>query len=270
MSENYNEQEGLQEEPIQEELGLTDKIVGVLSSPAATFSSVAAFPLKTIDWLLPFSILLILIIGSNFVKTSNPAIAAEIQDQQRQRVYKMLDEQKKEGKLTTEQVNEQKERLDDQLKNMNSPIYLIIQGVSIFVGAFLIFFIICGIYFLIAKFGFKDNATYQGVMVANGLVAVISMIQVLITTILSMAMNKFIPDTSINSFMAIDRTSPLYFAGIVDPFKIWSYAVIAIAMSKLFKAEDAKKYYFMVFGIWIGWEVLFFILRKFVPFMAGM
>jgi magnesium-transporting ATPase (P-type) len=270
MSENYNEHEGSQDEPLQEELGFSDKLVGVLSSPAETFSSVAAFPLKTIDWLLPFCLLLILIIASNFVKTSNPAIASEIQDQQRQRVYKMLEEQQKEGKLTKEQVNEQKEKLDDQLKGMNSPIFVVIQSVSIFVGAFLIFFIICGIYFLIAKFGFKDDATYQGTMVANGLVAVISMIQVLITTILSMAMNKFIPDTSINSFVSIERTSPLYFAGIIDPFKIWSYAVIAIAMSKLFKAGDAKKYYFMVFGIWLGWEVLFFILRKFVPFLAAM
>ncbi len=270
MSENFNEQENLQEESIQEELSFTDKITGILSSPAATFSSVAAFPLKTIDWLLPFFILLILIIASNFVKTSNPAIAAEIQEQQKQRVYKMLDEQQKEGKLTREQVREQKEKLDDQLKNMNSPVFMAIQGVSIFVGAFLIFFIICGLYFLIAKFSFKDDATYQGAMVANGLVAVISMIQVLVTTILAMVMNKFIPDTSINSFVTIERTSPMYFAGIIDPFKIWSYAVIAIGMAKLFRSPDPKKYFYLVFGIWIGWEILFFILRKFVPFMEGM
>ncbi|HSP88840.1 MAG TPA: hypothetical protein VLN45_11945, partial [Ignavibacteriaceae bacterium] len=49
--------------PVQpeEELSHTDKMIGIFSEPSATYEKIARFPVRTIDWLMPFLLLLFII-----------------------------------------------------------------------------------------------------------------------------------------------------------------------------------------------------------------
>jgi len=44
---------------------------------------------------------------------------------------------------------------------------------------------------------------------------------------------------------------------------------MSIGLAKMFKSETTGKYYAMIFGLWIGFGLLFFFLGKAIP-MLGM
>ena len=75
MEENkdYKQQISVNEEE-DFELNHSDKLVGVFTEPTKTFERMAKFPLKTVDWLLPLILLIIVAVLANFVVMSNPTI----------------------------------------------------------------------------------------------------------------------------------------------------------------------------------------------------
>ncbi len=115
------------------ELSHSDKIAGVFSEPAKTFEITSKFPLRTIDWILPIILLLILSIISQFILFNNPEISYQMQQKQREAVQKMVDE----GKITQEQA-------DKQSQFMTGSVMVIIRSVSTLIFGFIFFLIITG------------------------------------------------------------------------------------------------------------------------------
>ena len=58
--DDLNNRENPSDEIIEEEeLGFTDKMIGVLSEPANLFQKLANLPYKTVDWLIPIGLVII-------------------------------------------------------------------------------------------------------------------------------------------------------------------------------------------------------------------
>lgn len=264
---NYNESST--QEPEIEELSHSDKIAGVFSEPANTFEQTAKFPPKTVDWFLPFFLLLLAVVISQIVMYSIPEVRMKIREQTMEQMDKNFQKQIDDGAMTKEQAREIREQTESRMDSMGS-VGLIIQSVSILIVGFIMFFIICGAYFLLAKFVLKENASYKGVLVANGLTAYIGIIQVILATILTFLMNEPYRDTSLASFLNSDRNtiSGMLF-GKIDLFSIWSYVILSIGLAKMSFAQDVKKFYFLVFGLWIGWSLFAFFVLKNIPFIGN-
>lgn len=260
--------------PEETELSHTDKIVGIFTDPSTTFANVAKFPLRTIDWLLPFLILLAFVAVSQLVVSSNPEIAYQIKQKQMEGVQKSFADAVEKGQMTQEQADKQMETVEEQMESMSGGIGKVIQTVSIFIVGFIFFFVICGVYFLLSKFALKGDGTYVSAMVATGLTSYISMIQVLVSAILALVMGRLVSDTSVASLMNSDKTTIVGFLlGKIDVISIWAYAVLAIGLAKLFKSQTTGKYYILVFGLWLIWGLFVFVLIKAVPslsFLGGM
>jgi hypothetical protein len=245
---------------IQEtELSHTDKIAGVYSEPVKTFETTAKFPLRTIDWLLPIIILLILSIISQFILFNNPEVSYQMQQKQREAVEKMVQE----GKITQEQA-------DKQAQFMSGSVMVVIRSVSTLIFGFIFFLIIGGIYFLFCRFALKGEGTYVSALVANGLTAYISMLQIILVTAASLMLGRAMQDVSAASLLGMDKAS---FGGwllsFVDIITIWSFAVLSIGLAKLFKSKTMGKYFILVFGLWIVWKILIFSLSSAVPFLKN-
>ncbi|QQS35114.1 MAG: YIP1 family protein [Ignavibacteriales bacterium] len=255
--------------PEEQELSHTDKMVGVFTEPAAIYTSTAKFPLRTIDWLLPFIILLALVAISQVIVTSNPEIAYQIKQKQMEQIEKNFADAVEKGQMTQEQADQQMERIQEQMESFGGGIGKVIQVVSIFIVGFIFFFIVSGIWFLLSKFALKGDGTYVSALVASGLTAYISMIQVLVTTILAIVMGRLVSDTSVASLMNIDKTNITGFLlSKLDVFSIWAYAVLGIGLAKLFKSESTGKYIIMVFAVWLIWSLIVFVISKAVPFLS--
>ncbi len=111
-----NENTPIPEENVAEELSHSDKLTGIFTEPSAVFTSIRNFPLRTIDWLLPLFILLLLVSVSSYIMMSNPEIRGQVIEKQRERVEKNLEEQVAKGNLTRSQAEEQMIKIEDELE----------------------------------------------------------------------------------------------------------------------------------------------------------
>jgi hypothetical protein len=252
----------IQEEP---ELGHSDKIIGIFSEPTKTFEKMSFYPPKTIDWLLPLTLLLCLVVLSRVIIMQNPDLAFQVKQQQKESMEKSLNTAVEKKQITSEQ---KEERLNQGMESMNRPIFQFLGYIGILVGGFIVFFIISGVYFLFAKFALKGQGTYAAALVANGITGYIGIIQIIVATILSYIMGRLINDISIASLLNSDKSTIIgYLLSKLDIIFIWSLVILSIAYSKLFKSQSIGKYFGMVFGIWIGWCVFSFWISKIVPWL---
>jgi len=251
----------------EEELNHTDKLVGVITEPANTFSEMSKFPAKTVDWIVPLLIFILFVSLSTIIMQTNPIIKRTMIDKQMEAIEKNMDEAVKTGRMTQEQVDSQMESIRERIVG-GGMIMLIPQVVGIFIVTFIIFFAVSGYFFALSKFGLKGEGTYKDGMVAYGLPLYIAAIQVIINLILAMLMDKMVTDTSIATLMDSDKTQLAGFLlSKVDPLSIWFYAVVGIGFAKMFKSDNIGKYVGMVIASWLIFSLIFFYIGKAVPML---
>ena len=258
--ENFDKE--IQEEP---ELGHSDKIIGLFSEPKKTFEKISQYSPRTIDWLLPVTLLLFIVVLSRIIIMNNPDLALQIKEQQKERMEKSLNAAVEKKQMTVEQ---KEERLNQGLDGMNKPIFQFLGYIGIIIGGFIVFFIISGVYFLFARFALKGEGTYSAALVANGMTGYIGIIQIILATILSYILGRLVNDVSIASLISSDKATIIGFIlSKLDIILIWTFIIMSIAYSKLFKSLSIGKYYGMIFGIWIAWSVFSFWLGKVIPWL---
>ncbi len=265
--DDFQENQNLQ--PSEEhELSHTDKLVGVFTEPATTFEQTSKFPPKWVDWFIPVTLLIIVAIVSSFVIMSNPVIKSEIMEKQMQRIEENFQSAVESGKMTQEQADEQIDKIRTNMEQgMGNPVFRVIGPLF---TIFILFFIIAGVYYIFVKFALKGDGTYSHAMVAYGLPYYILAIQTIVILILSLSLNKPFRDTSLLSFIDFDKASIVgWFLGKLDIFSIWFYAVVSIGFAKMFKSKSTGKYFGMIFGLWLGVSLLFFLLGKAFPFLKN-
>ena len=261
------------EEPIEEiveeeeELGLTDKIIGVLSEPGGLFSKLSNLPVKTMDWLLPLILVAVVAVVSNFILMGDPEIKANMIEKQMEQVEENIQEAVDAGRLSQEQADQRLDAISQQMEQGGS-IQMIISTVAILLFTFIIFFIIAGVYLLVVKFGLKGTGDYKVSMLAYGLPHYIIIIQIVIMIIAGLGLGKMFMDTSVGSFMGMEKDNLLgWFMHKLDPISIWFYAVVGIAYAKLFNSDNTAKYVITIFALWIGFSLLFHFLAQALPFL---
>ena len=252
------------------EMSHTDKIVGVFSEPANTFTKTAKFPAKTTDWILPLVIIMVVSLLSQIVLMTNPSIRLAASEKGMKMVEKQFDAAVAKGQMTQAQANEQMDKIRDQMNSGFSITKTIISAISIVILTFIIFFIVTAVFWIFAKLILKGDGTYKDAMVAYGLPHYISVIQIIVMVILAFAMNKAMSSTSVAAFIDAD-TSTIggFLLGKLDVFSIWFYAVVGIGFAKMFKSQSTGKYIALIFGIWIVFSIIFFFIAKAVPFLSG-
>ncbi len=257
--QNSNNASDEPEEPVEAELSHTDKLVGVISEPGVTFEKTSKFPTKTIDWLLPLVLLIVLSIASQFILFSNSEIKYQFAQKQGEAVQKAVTE----GKITQEQA-------DKQMQFMSGPMMRIISSVSTLIFIPIVFFIISFVLYMLVKFGLKGEGTYSSVLAAYGLSQYILMIHVILATVAGMIMGKLLQDVSVTSLLGMEKSSiGGWLLSFIDVLSIWFFAVLSIGLAKMFKATSTMKYFIMVFGLWFVWKLLVFSLQGSIPFLKN-
>ena len=248
------------------ELTHSDKMIGVFTEPAKMFQHTSKFPTRNKDWVIPVLLLFLVVALIRIIAMTNEEVYFEAKKQQIEQVEKMVEN----GTLTREQGDEAINRIDQQMEFMQGPIGWVITIATTLIFGFILFFIIVGIYYLLIKFLLKGEGTFTSALVANGLTAYISILQVIIAGILTMLLGKIFTDTSVASFMGRDKNTMVGWAlAKIDPISIWAYIILAIGFAKMFKSESTGKYYALVFGVWLIGMFILFQLAQAVPFLQN-
>lgn len=258
------------QETEEQELGFTDKIVGVFTEPAIIFEKISKYPPKTSDWLVPFLLLLFIVALCNILVMKNPEIKYQVKQKQIENLNKRLTDEVASKKITAEQADQQREMAEKQFDMMDSPVIMAVTFVSTIIFGFIVFILVVGYFYLFAKFVFKEGSSFTEALVANGLASYIGIINIIVATILALVFGRLMRDVSVASLLNTESgTLVTYLLSKLDVFAIWSFLVFSIGLSKMFKSTNVKKYYAMVFGSWIFWTLIFFALSKTVPFFKN-
>ena len=254
-----------QSTPETGELSHSDKMIGVFSEPAKMFAHTSKFPPRNKDWVIPMLTFFIVVALIRILAMTNEEIFFEAKQDQIDRIESMVES----GAMNREQADSAIEGINQQMEFMQGPVGWIISIVSTLIFGFIIFFLIVGIYFLFIKFLLKGEGTFGSALVANGLTAYISILQIILAGIITMAMGKMVMDTSAAAFMDVERTTLTgWILAKIDPISIWAYIVLAIGFAKMFRSQSNTKYYALVFGLWLIGGFILFQIASAVPFLG--
>jgi hypothetical protein len=252
-----------QENPDEPELSHSDKLVGVFSEPKVTFEKISGFPPRTMDWLLPICLLVVVAIVTLLLKMNDPEVKADFVKQRITETQKGFDKAVAEGKMSRADADKKISETEKFFEGSGAIIILISFIFGTLIIGFIAFFFMALVYYLLARFALKEKGTYVSVLVASGLVSYIGIIQLIVSTILAVFMGRMILDTSLASLLGADASTYTGWAlGKIDPFTIWSLFIVSIGIGKLFKAESLNKFYYMVFGVWVIGSFLMFEVSK--------
>ncbi len=268
MEENHTTEENLNnEEDFQ--LSHMDKLVGVFAEPAATFEKISKLPPKVADWLIPLLLFIVVAVLSNSIIMSNPTIKYKVIEKQTAAMEKRFDKMVEEGKMTREQADKAMDNARTMMES-NSGTALALRAVGTFITVAFVFFIIAWVFHILVKIFFKGEGNYSYSLVAYGLPYYILIMQVILIVIVSMLFNKLFTDLSVGSFLQISKsTLGGFLLSKLDPFLIWFYGVLGIALSKVHKSGDSGKFLALVYATWIGFSIVMYLLASSYPFLSG-
>lgn len=232
------------------EMSLSDKFVGMLSSPSEIYQQISPAEPKNSNWGIPTLFTLFMMLVFMFVVFNQ----APIQDQMQDNQMKAMQQQVAEGKMTQEQMDQ----AVGFMPKPGSPMWMIFGSVMVVIFVFLSLFGFSLVYWLIGKVAFKSAVPYMKVCEVYGLSMYIAAVSSLIGMVFVVAMGSIYAGANLS--MLVGDVDPLnkthMFLSSVNLFTIWQYAVIGIGLSKVWSVSSAKGISVGV-GVWLFWTVLF-------------
>jgi hypothetical protein len=242
------------------EMSISDKFVGILSSPGEVYQTIVGTEPNTKNWAIPFVLTIMVGIIFTFVVFSQPAIQQQMEETQ----YKAMQKSVADGKMTQEQM--------DQALEMNpakpgSPMFLIFGSVGVVFVIAITLFLYSLIYFLAGKFGLHSTVSYSKVLEVNGLAMYVAAVVSLLSMVLVVAMGSIYASLSpallISDFDPMNKEHKLMAA--FNLLEFWNLYVIGVGLSKVWNTTIGKSLG-VVGGVWLVWT----LIKVFANFGFGM
>lgn len=241
-----------------EPMSISDKFIGILSEPTATYRNIHEAGGKASDWIVPLIALIIIVLAGNLIRFSDPAFLDSIRQKQMEAIEKQVES----GALTQAQADQAQEQMESFGGMMK-----IFSAVGVVIGVPIVFFLIVLVYWVLARFALKGAITYSLTLIVTGLTMYIGVIEQIVGIILGYATGDFFSTLSPALFMERNLDSSLFkFMNALNPISIWSSVVLSIGFHIVAGISKAKAFG-LVFGLWL----LYVIAASFIslPF-AGM
>ncbi len=232
------------------EMSLSDKFVGILSSPAEVYQTIVGKETNTKNWSIPLVLTIIIGIIFTFVVFTQPAIQQEMEATQ----YKAMQKSVEDGKMTQEQM--------DRAVEMNpakpgSPMFLIFGSVGVVFAIAIMVFLYSLVYFLIGKIAFHSSVSYSKILEVYGLAMYVAAVVSLLTMVFVVALGSI--HASLNAALLVSNFDPLNkehkMLAALNLFEFWNLFVIGIGLSKVWNVTIGKALG-VVGGVWLVWNLI--------------
>ncbi|MFA6468286.1 MAG: YIP1 family protein [Bacteroidota bacterium] len=238
------------------EMSLSDKFVGILSSPGEVYQSIVGTEPKTSNWAIPLVLTIIVGIIFTFVVFSQPPI----QDQMIETQHKALQQRVDNGKMTQEQMVQTEEM---NPAKPGSPMFLIFGTLGVVVVLVFSLFAYSAVYIVVGKILFKSSVTYKKVLEVNGLSYYVAAIVSLLSMVIVVSMGSLYASISPTLFIAdFDPLNTEHkFLAALNLLEFWNLFVIGVGLSKIWNVSTGKALG-AVGGVWLIWT----LIKVFVDF----
>ncbi len=215
------------------ELTLSDKFIGILSSPGEIYEQMARSEKKNSHWSIPAFIALVSMIISMFVMFSQPAIQDQLHGSQVQAMQKQVDQ----GKMTQEQMEKALE-----FSKGGSPMFLIFGSIGVVFYIYVSLFGFSLGYWLIGKTVFKSSVPYLKICETYGLGMLIIPVSTMISLVFIVAMGSMYAGPNLGMLVGeidpMNKTHTLLTA--ISALSIWQFSVVGIGLSKVWSIPTVK------------------------------
>ncbi len=218
--------------PPVEALSISDKFIGIITEPAATYENVRAAGARTSDWLVPVFMVAVIMIVGMFLRFQNPEFMNTIVEKQ----AKDLSARVESGKMTQEQADQGLE----QMENMQG--FIKISGsIGAGIGFIIMFFVFGLLYWLLVRFVMRGDASFALILSAAGLSAYISGIDQLLSLLLSYVTGSPFANLSPTLFYSADMSAmSTRILMLLNPLSIWAFYVLGIGFEKVAEISRTK------------------------------
>ena len=235
---------------VSTEMSISDKFVGILSSPGEVYQSIVGTEPNTKNWAIPLVLTIIIGLIFTFVVFTQPAIQQQMTDTQ----YKAMQKSVEEGKMTQEQM--------DRAVEMNpakpgSPMFLIFGSVGVMFVMAISLFLYSLVYFLAGKFVIHSAVPYKKILEVNGLALYVAAVVSLLTMVIVVAMGSIYASLSPVLFIPdFDPTNKQHkLLAALNLFEFWNLFVVSVGLSKVWNTTLGKSIG-VVGGVWVVWTVI--------------
>ncbi len=220
---------------------LTDKIAGVFASPGELYEQVRLAPPAASNWLVPTVLLIIVTIVCSYLVMNNPSLQHQIAVAQQEAFDRLVQE----GRITQAQADQQA-----QYTQPGSPMMLIGVYVVSPIFTFIMLFLSALVFWLIGRFSMKSAAPYMKVVEVIGLTFYIATLGRIVSTAMMFGMDSIHASPSLALVLSeFDPMNKVHQAlSSLNVFTIWSIAVTAIGLARLFQ-RDTLKVLVLVFAL---------------------
>jgi hypothetical protein len=221
-----------------------DRAASVFMSPGDLYTEIAAAPVQTTTWVIPYIIALLVGVMMTVGIFSNESLKYQALETQRDAMKQQVES----GKMTQEQA--------DRAEKMVSPsLFMIIGAVGAIGVISALTFLLPLLLFVVAKVAFKFPGGYKKMLETYGIAMLIGSLGGLVTLLMMYAMDSMIASPSAVLLVrdSFDKHSFVHSVlGSLNVFTIWEVAVVGLGISKLC-GKPAGAGMAATFGLWIIW-----------------
>ena len=208
--------------------GFTTRLTNVFTSPGELFDEIAAVPVQTTSWLIPWLVLMALIVVATFTVFNNPSLRQQAYDIQTRKLSEMVAQ----GKMTQDMMDRQVSGME----NSGPGLFIAIgAGSRIFIMTLVLFFGAL-LYWLGARIVLKYRGGYKKILEVAGISWSVGILGAIVTILLLIVMNSLFATPS-PALLLGDSFNPASFshrllAGITV-FGIWETVLIGMGLAKV-------------------------------------
>lgn len=226
------------------------RLFNVLAAPGEVFSEVKASPAQAANWLLPAFFLVLAGCFGAWLVARDPALQQQQREIQDQALVKMAAKLK----WSDQQLNEQRQAAEAR-KGVGVGIGIV--GVPI-ASALIATLWWAFVLWLIGAKALGGDFAYGKALEAAGLVAMIEVLNKVLTPLLQLAMGTLFasPTLALAVVKGFHPENALHLVlASVNLLDLWGLAVSAIAVARLSGATLAKSFLWIL-GVWIPWKIV--------------
>ena len=228
-------------------MSLPERLLGVITNPAAVYDDVAATPRTPSNWIAPWILLVIATAVLTQLLIQNAEFAAQLMSVMREQVDLLVND----GAVPREDADRQLALLQPGM-----PLFTVLSIAGPALWGLGLVFALSLLYWLIGRSAMHAFAPYMKVVEVVGLASVISVIELCVSTGLILATGTLtITPTAAALFPSMAQDSLLYALLLkANPFSIWLVIVTSVGLARLF-ARDVPKVIVLILSLWILWTV---------------
>lgn len=223
------------------------RAANVFMSPGELYTEIAAAPVQTSTWAIPYVISLLVGVLMTVALFSNASLRDQALEGQREEIQKQVEA----GSMTQEQA--------DQAEKMMSPAMFMTfgaVGVVVFVTATM--FLIPLLLFGVTKAAFKFAGSYKKLLETYAISTLLGALGGIVSLLMMYSMDSMLAQPGPVVFLmdSFDRHSFAHNAvASLNVFTIWEVVVVGLGLSKL-NGKSAGAGMAVTFGLWLAWVVV--------------